>query len=63
MDGIGTDEVLASKWDGAYAVGLFFRALFSSLPDWAKTTIGGLVAAALLWEGFRWWSRRRSAVR
>ncbi|MCP3757755.1 hypothetical protein ACFRJ1_32770 [Streptomyces sp. NPDC056773] len=63
MDGIGTDEVLASRWDGAYAVGLFLRALLGSLPDWVKVTVGGLVGAVLLWEVHRWWSRRRAAVR
>ncbi|AWZ04623.1 hypothetical protein DRB96_04080 [Streptomyces sp. ICC1] len=63
MDEIGTDQVLASRWDAAYAVGLFFRSLLSSWPLWVKLTIGALVGGAVCWEGYRWWSRRRSAVR
>ncbi|MFE2285771.1 hypothetical protein ACFXDJ_16565 [Streptomyces sp. NPDC059443] len=63
MDGFGTDQVLASKWDAAYAVGVVLRALFSTLPDWAKWIIAGLGGATALWEGCQWWRRRRTAVR
>ncbi|MBT2471642.1 hypothetical protein J7E97_28190 [Streptomyces sp. ISL-66] len=63
MDGIGTDQVLASRWDVVYGVGVFLRVLFGSLPGWAKWIIGGLVGATALWEGFQWWFRRRAAVR
>lgn len=63
MDGIGTDQVLASKWDAVFAVGLLFRALLSSLPDRAKWIIAGLVGTTALWEACQWWFRRRAAVR
>ncbi|WP_330295414.1 hypothetical protein [Streptomyces sp. NBC_00503] len=63
MDGIVTGQVLASKWDAVYGVGVFLRVLFGTLPAWAKWIISGLLGATALWEGCRWWYRRREAVR
>ncbi|MGW7104377.1 hypothetical protein [Streptomyces sp. NPDC054838] len=63
MDAIGTGQALASRWDAAYGVAVFARVLLGTLPAWAKWTIGSLLAAAALWEGFQWWRRRGTAVR
>ncbi|MER6215830.1 hypothetical protein ACWC5F_20505 [Streptomyces sp. NPDC001272] len=63
MDGFGPGQTLASKWDAAYGVVVFVRVLLGSLPGWMKWIIGSLLAVVALYEGYRWWRRRETAVR
>ncbi|MFE9844225.1 hypothetical protein [Streptomyces goshikiensis] len=64
METAESSQILAGRWDIAGGVFRFIGALVSDvLPDWAKWTIGGLLAFAVLWEAGKWLRRRRSAVR
>ncbi|MFD6470363.1 hypothetical protein [Streptomyces goshikiensis] len=64
MEAAESSQILAGRWDIAGGVFRFIGALVSDvLPGWAKWTIGGLLAFAVLWEAANRLRRRRSAVR
>ncbi|MER6197662.1 hypothetical protein ABT234_09855 [Streptomyces sp. NPDC001586] len=54
MDGSGTEQILASKWDIPFVVLGMVRVAFGNLPFWAKAIVLGLVGALAVWTAFTW---------
>ncbi|MFC6131166.1 hypothetical protein [Streptomyces spororaveus] len=63
MDGNGTDEVLASKWDLPFVVFAMARVTFGGLPLWAKALIIGILGSVILWYGITWRRERGRRAR
>ncbi|AQT71608.1 MULTISPECIES: hypothetical protein [Streptomyces] len=62
MDGTGTDQTLASRWDVPLALLAMVRVAFGDLPLWAKAGILGLVGSVGVWTAITWLRGRRSRV-
>ncbi|AYV26761.1 hypothetical protein HET69_06665 [Streptomyces sp. CJ_13] len=64
METAESSQILAGRWDIAGGVFRFIGVLVrDAVPGWAKWTIGGLLAFAVLWEAGKWLRGRRSTVR
>ncbi|MFE5809355.1 hypothetical protein [Streptomyces sp. NPDC056491] len=63
MDGTGTEQILASKWDLPFVLFTMVRVAFGGLPLWAKAIVIGLIGSAILWSAITWHRGRGRRVR
>ncbi|MGW0391336.1 hypothetical protein ACWDYJ_10610 [Streptomyces sp. NPDC003042] len=62
MDGSGTEQVLASKWDIPFIVFVAIRTAFGSLPLWVKCLVLGIFGSLAVWTAVTWLRERRRAA-
>ncbi|MFJ4864768.1 MULTISPECIES: hypothetical protein [unclassified Streptomyces] len=63
MDGNGTEQVLASKWDLPFVLFHMARVAFGGLPLWTKAITIGLLGSTIVWSAIAYHRGRGRRVR